>query len=355
MAGDTNTPNRGLLLQATGNNVGTWGQLLDDQVISIIDLNLGGRLTKSVAGVLDVTLTTTETQNPWIVLTGLIGANINVIFPSQGAVFWVTNATTGAFTVTAKLATGTGVEIQQNSTVPIFTNPDGPAVSGGIAQLPVSMGGTGGTSQATAQAGLGATATGISLFTATDVAAALATLTAPGLGANNTFTGTNTFNAAVTLGALLSANLGVTVTGAGVVAGAPTGGDKGVGTVNATAYYLNGTALATPAITKSFTSSDTAMSASATTAFAHGLGVLPTIVTILAVCQSADGNYSIGDIVRLNDVPGDVSSYGTQVLVDTTNITLITGATVMIMLNKTTRAQFLIDPTKWKWRVIAYA
>lgn len=54
-----------------------------------------------------------------------------------------------------------------------------------------------------------------------------------------TWTGAHVFSAALT------ANSGMTVAGAGVVVGSPTGGDKGAGTVNATSYFLNGAAFTT--------------------------------------------------------------------------------------------------------------
>lgn len=67
------------------------------------------QLIKSVAGGADVTLTSSEQSNKLIRLTGLITANINVIVATTPDFFVITNATTGAFTITVKTAAGTGV------------------------------------------------------------------------------------------------------------------------------------------------------------------------------------------------------------------------------------------------------
>jgi hypothetical protein len=58
------------------------------------------------------TLTALEAVRPLIVLSGAITGNINVIFPVNTGQQWIiANACTGAFTVTCKTASGTGVAI----------------------------------------------------------------------------------------------------------------------------------------------------------------------------------------------------------------------------------------------------
>jgi hypothetical protein len=88
-------------------------------------------------------------------------------------------------------------------------------------------------------------ATGESLMGAASAANAISTLGLQALGTsgatiplNNT---ANTFSAACTFSALLTASLGLTVTNAGLQLGAPTGGDKGAGTINTAGdHYKNG-------------------------------------------------------------------------------------------------------------------
>ncbi len=72
-----------------------------------------GRLSKSAAGGVDVTLTAAEAANQFIELTGTITANINVIVPAAARLFFIYNGTSGAFTVTVKTAAGTGVAVTQ--------------------------------------------------------------------------------------------------------------------------------------------------------------------------------------------------------------------------------------------------
>ena len=95
----TFSPNLHLELQATGENAGTWGQILDNNVFTIIDQVLGNTLSLPLTNV-NVTLSTSQTQNAYINLTGTLTANVQVIFPQIGRVFFIANNTTGAFTVT---------------------------------------------------------------------------------------------------------------------------------------------------------------------------------------------------------------------------------------------------------------
>lgn len=60
----------------------------------------------------NVTLTPLQYGQPVIRITGLLTANLNLIFPAISSGKWtVINATTGAFTITAKTASGTGVTV----------------------------------------------------------------------------------------------------------------------------------------------------------------------------------------------------------------------------------------------------
>jgi microcystin-dependent protein len=99
----TYTPNGHLELQGTGDNSGTWGSVLNNSVITVIDQIFGGVQTLSLAST-DVTVSTSQSQNNAILLTGVLTANVAVIFPSIGRTFYIANNTTGAFSVTIKTA-----------------------------------------------------------------------------------------------------------------------------------------------------------------------------------------------------------------------------------------------------------
>jgi hypothetical protein len=153
-----------------------------------------GRLSKSVAGSSDVVLSAIEANNAVLNFTGVLTGNINVIVPlGANPREWIaTNNTSGAFTLTVKGSTGTGIAIAQagfsnlyqdgtnvlsvsgsgaglgsvtsvSASVPAFLSIAGSPVTtaGTLAiglsgtALPVANGGTGGTSQSTARTALG--------------------------------------------------------------------------------------------------------------------------------------------------------------------------------------------------------
>lgn len=103
----TFTPNLNLELMATGEFSGTWGQRLDNFVFTILDNALGNTLTLPLTNV-NVTLSTSQSQNNYINLTGTLTGNVQIIFPQIGRTFFIANNTTGAFTVTLKTSAVSG-------------------------------------------------------------------------------------------------------------------------------------------------------------------------------------------------------------------------------------------------------
>lgn len=57
----------------------------------------------------NVTLTPLQALRPRIVLTGTLGANVNLVLPTNTQEWLIVNSTTGSFTVTAKTAGGAGI------------------------------------------------------------------------------------------------------------------------------------------------------------------------------------------------------------------------------------------------------
>lgn len=74
-----------------------------------------GTLTKNVGGSANVTLSASESSARYILLSGALAGNISVIVGDDlDGYFWVVkNATSGAYTVTFKTASGTGVILTQ--------------------------------------------------------------------------------------------------------------------------------------------------------------------------------------------------------------------------------------------------
>lgn len=83
-----------------------------------------GWLPDTVAGIAavtmtnaNVTLTPLQYGKPTIVISGTLTANLNLIFPTISGEWTVINNTTGAFTITAKTASGTGYVVTGTSIV----------------------------------------------------------------------------------------------------------------------------------------------------------------------------------------------------------------------------------------------
>ena len=101
--------------------------------------------------------------------SGTLTANMEVVVPDTVQQYWVANTTTGAYTLTVKTASGTGVVVAQNARTILYC--DGvdvySAETASIAvPLTIAQGGTGATTASGARVNLGGTSLGVTLFTA---------------------------------------------------------------------------------------------------------------------------------------------------------------------------------------------
>lgn len=83
---------------------------------------------------------------------------------------------------------------------------------------------------------------------------------------------------------------------------------------------------------------------------AHGLGKVPDAIFVWLKCTSAEGNYSVGDLVPyhiLSNTTGSVLCYGFTVVPDATNLNVRYSDSTPVIMNKTTGAAHGIDLTKW--------
>lgn len=94
------TANKGYNDQTTGSNPGTWGQVLNDEALDYIDQNLGGITSKALTNV-NVTLTTDESRNAILRLTGTLTGAVQITTSCIGF-FFVENLCTGNFAVTVR-------------------------------------------------------------------------------------------------------------------------------------------------------------------------------------------------------------------------------------------------------------
>lgn len=73
-----------------------------------------GSASQAMAGA-NVTLTALQAAKPIIFVTGTLSANVNLVFPAQTNQWLVVNNTSGAFTLSAKTASGTATALQAGS------------------------------------------------------------------------------------------------------------------------------------------------------------------------------------------------------------------------------------------------
>lgn len=143
--------------------------------------------------------------------------------------------------------------------------------------------------------------------------------------------------------------------GPGLQLGAPTGGDKGAGTLNAAAgFYLNGTAL--PNQTKSNIADQVITSAAALT-LAHGLSALPQRIDAFLVCQTNEAGYTAGQIVPTPIGALITTGTGLSVIPDATNLVVRFGspAAAFVAAHATTGVPTALTNASWKLRLIASA
>jgi hypothetical protein len=111
MANSTSA-NLKLTVQATGENSGTWGQITNTNLL-ILEQAIGGYDAVGVTSGATLAFTNgalSDGKNQVLKLTGTITTNVDVIVPdSVEKTYVIQNATTGAFTVTVKTTSGTGV------------------------------------------------------------------------------------------------------------------------------------------------------------------------------------------------------------------------------------------------------
>jgi hypothetical protein len=133
----------------------------------------------AVAGTGNYPLTGTELNRIAYNFTGILTGNRSIIVPNTVQQYWVSNQTTGAYTLTVKTAAGTGIVVAAGARSILYCD-GGNVVAAdsaiALGVIPISQGGTGATTASAARINLGGTSVGISVFTAVDQAAAWSAL-----------------------------------------------------------------------------------------------------------------------------------------------------------------------------------
>lgn len=116
---------KGAVLQSA-NGAGLWVSTIENNSnnpdtggAGWVSLAFGGLQTITVTSA-DVTVTQLQSAYPVIVVSGALTGNRNLILPAVVGEWIVQNNTTGAYTLTAKTASGTGVTLTQNASTYIY-------------------------------------------------------------------------------------------------------------------------------------------------------------------------------------------------------------------------------------------
>ena len=108
-----------LELQATGENIATWGVRANNN-FSLLGDAIAGFVSIDATGSGNLTLTasnasTDQSRRAFINLTGTLSGARTVIIPSSSKIYVIRNATSGAFTLSIKTASGNSLTIPQGA------------------------------------------------------------------------------------------------------------------------------------------------------------------------------------------------------------------------------------------------
>lgn len=156
----TYTGNLKLGLPTTGTESGTWGDVVNQQITTLVDQAISGTVSLTSMTNADYTLTNGNGNNPnearymaLLVPSSLtLTAARNIIVPNTSKMYIVQNSTTGGFAVTVKTSAGSGISVPNGSRALLYC--DGANVLDGTTYmssltlgsgLGVASGGTGST------------------------------------------------------------------------------------------------------------------------------------------------------------------------------------------------------------------
>lgn len=245
------TGNLKLALPITGTEAGTWGDVVNQQITSLLDQSVAGTVSLTSMTNADYTLTNgngsaaNEARYMALLVPGTLTLTTarNIIVPTSSKAYIIRNLSTGGFAVTLKTSGGTGISVPNGKTMALYC--DGTNVIDGTdylssltlgTALPVLSGGTGvTTSTGTGSVVLNTSPTLVTpaLGTPTALVGTNITGTAAGLTAGNVTTNANLTGAitstgnATLLGSFTSAQLATALTdetgsGSAVFATSPT-------------------------------------------------------------------------------------------------------------------------------------
>ena len=102
-----------------------WGNTVNTGVTSLIDASVAGTAAVVHDNAIDYTLTSVngtadEARKMFLAITGTLTANRNVVCPAVSKLYFITNSTTGGFSVTLKTTAGTGISVPNGRSVVLY-------------------------------------------------------------------------------------------------------------------------------------------------------------------------------------------------------------------------------------------
>jgi len=119
------TPILQLALPVTGELNGTWGDVVNNNITSMVEQAIAGLATISTWTTASHTLTTangttSEARCAVLECSGAPGAAATVICPTASKIYIIKNSVTGGYAVTLKTSAGTGISVPNGSTALLY-------------------------------------------------------------------------------------------------------------------------------------------------------------------------------------------------------------------------------------------
>jgi hypothetical protein len=120
------TPSLRLVLPVTGELVGTWGDVANVGLTNLVDAAIAGTASVAMSDA-NYTLTVAdgladESRKMFVVLTGALTAQRNVVCPSVSKLYFVANNTTGSQSIVFKTNAGTGITVPNGEAMVLYCN-----------------------------------------------------------------------------------------------------------------------------------------------------------------------------------------------------------------------------------------
>jgi hypothetical protein len=114
-----------LTLPADGDT--NWGTVVNTGITALVDASVAATATVAHDNTANYTLTSLngtadEARKMFLNITGTLTADRNVVCPTASKLYFITNSTTGGFSVTLKTTAGTGILVPNGRSVVLYCN-----------------------------------------------------------------------------------------------------------------------------------------------------------------------------------------------------------------------------------------